>query len=126
MLAILQREGRLIDFLQEDLNQYEDAQIGAAVRNVHAGCKSAVDEHVELAPIFGEAEGSRVEVQPGFDAYSVRLSGAVSGEPPFHGTLRHGGWRVEKITLPKQTPAQAGAKVVAPAEVEVRNEEQER
>ena len=119
MLAILQREGRLIDFLQEDLNQYEDAQIGAAVRNVHAGCKSAVDEHVELAPIFGEAEGSRVEVQRGFDAYSVRLSGAVSGEPPFHGTLRHRGWRVEKITLPKQTPAQAVAKVVAPAEVEV-------
>ena len=38
ILAALQREGRLIDFLEEDLSAYEDAQIGAAVRNIHQGC----------------------------------------------------------------------------------------
>ena len=119
MLAILQRQGRLIDFLQEDLNQFDDAQIGAAVRNVHSGCKSAIEEHVDLAPIYTEAEGSRVEVQPGFDAYAVRLTGAVSGEPPFYGTLQHRGWRVNQITLPSQASAQASAQVIAPAEVEV-------
>src|SRR5207253_6846543 len=33
LLAILQREGRLLDFLQEDVDGYADAQIGAAVRD---------------------------------------------------------------------------------------------
>ena len=93
MLAILQRQGRLIDFLQEDLAPFEDAQIGAAVRSVHAGCKQALDEHIQLEAIYPEAEGSVVSVPSGFDAYAIRLSGNVSGEPPFTGTLRHRGWR---------------------------------
>ena len=119
MLAILQRQGRLVDFLQEDLGPFDDAQIGAAVRSVHAGCKQALDEHVELEAIYAEAEGSRVTVEPGFDAYAVRLSGSVSGEPPFTGTLRHRGWRAAGIDLPKQVDAQITERIVAAAEVEV-------
>lgn len=119
MLAVLQRQGRLIDFLQEDLALYGDDQIGAAVRSVHAGCKQALAEHVQLEPVYKEAEGSAVVVQPGFDAYSVRLSGDVTGEPPFRGTLRHRGWRVTRVDLPVQADAARRELVVAPAEVEV-------
>jgi hypothetical protein len=119
LLSILQRKGRLVDFLQEDLSQYADAQIGAAVRNVHEGCKQALAEYVDLEPIFTEAEGSAVTVAPGFDAHAIRLTGNIVGDPPFKGALRHRGWRVARVDLPKLSPAQQKERVVAAAEVEV-------
>ena len=119
MLAILQRQGRLIDFLQEDLSLYDDAQIGAAVRTIHEGCRQALAEHVKVEPIYNEAEGSTVTVQPGFDTRAIRLTGEVAGEPPFRGELRHRGWRVARIDLPRQAQSQDKELIVAAAEVEV-------
>ena len=119
MLAILQRQGRLIDFLQEDLSLYDDAQIGAAVRTIHEGCRQALTEHVKMEPIYNEAEGSTVTVQPGFDTRAIRLTGDVAGEPPFRGELRHRGWRVARIDLPRQAQSQDKELIVAAAEVEV-------
>lgn len=119
MLTILQRKGRLIDFLQEDLSAYEDAQIGAAVRNIQLESKSALAEAITLEPVFAEAEGSNVTVQPGFDANAVRLSGNVSGNPPFTGALRHRGWRVKTFNLPQKTGSDTPDPVIAAAEVEV-------
>lgn len=119
VLSLLQRRGRLIDFLQEDLRQYDDAQIGAAVRNVHEGCRQALAEHVALEPIFDAAEGSQVTVAPGFDAHAIRLTGNVVGDPPFKGALQHRGWRIRRIDLPALMPGQENEMVLAPAEVEV-------
>jgi hypothetical protein len=119
MLAILQRQGRLIDFLQENLSMYDDAQIGAAVRTIHEGAKQALAEHVTLEPIFQETEGSAVAVEPGFDTRAVRLTGHVVGEPPFRGELRHRGWRVVRINLPQQPGGEDKQLIVAAAEVEV-------
>ena len=119
MLAILQRQGRLIDFLQEDLRMYEDAQIGTAVRGIHEGCRQALAEHLQLEPIFKEDEGTAVTVPPGFDTHAVRLTGDVAGEPPFTGVLRHRGWRVVSMNLPKQARGQDEQMIVAAAEVEV-------
>jgi hypothetical protein len=119
MLAILQRQGRLLDFLQEDLSPYDDAQIGAAVRTIHEGCRQALAEHVKVEPIYNEAEGSTVTVQPGFDTRAIRLTGDVAGEPPFRGELRHRGWRVARIDLPRQAQSQDKELIVAAAEVEV-------
>ncbi len=119
MLAILQRQGRLIDFLQENLSMYDDAQIGAAVRTIHEGAKQALAEHVTLEPIFQETEGSAVAVEPGFDTRAVRLTGHVVGEPPFRGELRHRGWRVVRINLPQQLGGEDKQLIVAAAEVEV-------
>lgn len=119
ILSLLQRQGRLIDFLQEDLQAYDDAQIGAAVRNVHAGCREALAEHVELEPIFEVPEGSTVTVAPGFDAHAIRLTGRVEGEPPFKGTLQHRGWRVKRVDLPALMPGQGQEMVITAAEVEV-------
>jgi hypothetical protein len=119
LLSILQRRGRLIDFLQEDLAQYEDSQVGAAVRNIHEGCKQALADHVRLEPIFAQSEGSTITVQRDFDANEVRLSGNVVGNPPFRGILRHRGWRAAEVELPKLAPAQTESRVVAAAEVEI-------
>jgi len=119
ILSILQRKGRLIDFLQEDLSTYQDTQIGATVRTIHEGCKQALAEYVDLEPIFTEEEGSPITVEPGFDAHAIRLTGNIVGDPPFKGALRHRGWRVVRLDLPKQTPAQQKQRIVAAAEVEV-------
>jgi hypothetical protein len=119
MLSLLQRQGRFVDFLQEDLRSYEDAQIGAAVRSIHQGCKQALAEHVVLKPVFEDEEGGEVTVEPGFDAHSVRLTGNVRGDPPFQGTLRHRGWRVIRVDLPEQVSVPEANWILAPAEVEV-------
>lgn len=119
LLAILQREGRFIDFLQEDLTLYEDEQIGAAVRSIHAGCKSAVETHVKLEPVLKDEEGSTITVAPGFDAQAIRLTGAVAGDPPFQGVVRHRGWRAVKVDLPQLMTNPGTQPVVAAAEVEV-------
>src|SRR5215475_2921965 len=52
VLALMQRDGRLIDFLMEDLAAYADAQIGAAVRDVHAGCRGVINRYLSLEPIL--------------------------------------------------------------------------
>jgi hypothetical protein len=119
VLAILQRKGRLIDFLQEDLSAYEDAQIGAAVRTIHEGCNEALAETVKLEPVFQEAEGSNVTIQAGFDSHAIRLVGSVLEEPPFKGVLRHKGWRAASITLPERTGERDDEMIIAAAEVEV-------
>ena len=118
LLAVMQREGRLVDFLREDVASYEDAQIGAAVRSVHGGCRKVLDEFVQLVPVQAGEEGGPVTLEAGYDATAFRLVGNVQGEPPFKGTLAHHGWRAEKIKLP-ELPESMDAMIVAPAEVEV-------
>lgn len=118
LLAILQQEGRFVDFIAEDIDTYSDSQVGAAVRAIHANCRKALNERVELQRIFTAEEGSEVVIQKDFDPAAVRLTGNVAGEPPFRGTLQHTGWRAAKITLP-ESPGAADPNIIAPAEVEV-------
>ncbi|MEM6645994.1 MAG: DUF2760 domain-containing protein [Bacteroidota bacterium] len=120
LLSVLQRKGRLLDFLQEDIRPFTDAQIGAAVRNVHEGCKEALAESMVLEPIYDVPEGSDITVAADFDAKAIRLTGSVAGEPPFNGSVQHRGWRVAEVKLPEQLPGKDTDMVVAPAEVEVR------
>jgi hypothetical protein len=118
LLGLLQREGRLVDFLQEDIAGYSDAQIGAVARVVHGQCRKALLTHVTLERIRSEVEGQRVTLAPGFSASEVRLVGQVAGEPPFTGALTHAGWRAAKIELPKLSEGH-DVNVIAPAEVEL-------
>jgi hypothetical protein len=118
MLALLQRDGRLIDFLAEDISTYPDAQLGAAVRTIHETCRRVLDHYVKLEPILNSEEDQPVTVQVGFDPAAIKLIGNVAGEPPVRGVLRHKGWRVKEVNLPP-LPQGAGRMVVAPAEVEL-------
>jgi hypothetical protein len=118
LLALLQREGRFVDFLRESLDDYSDADIGAAVRDVHRGCRNVLGQHFTLEPVMPGQEDDRVNVPRGFDPTEIRLVGEVSGEPPFRGVLRHHGWRVTALNLPTLSEG-VDRHVVAPAEVEI-------
>jgi hypothetical protein len=118
LLGLLQREGRLIDFLQEDVSGYSDADIGAAARVVHDSVKKALFAHVTITRVRSESEGTRVSVPKGFSPSEVRLVGNVVGEAPFSGTLNHAGWRATRIELPKLSEGH-DVNVLAPAEVEL-------
>jgi hypothetical protein len=117
MLALLQRDGRLIDFLFEDVAPYPDAQLGAAVRSVHQSCRGVIDHYFTLDSVIQSEEDQPVMVQAGLDPASIKLIGNVTGKPPLRGVLRHRGWIVTSAKLPS-LPAE-GRKVIAPAEVEV-------
>lgn len=118
LLSLLQREGRLVDFLQQDIVSFSDADVGAAARLVHEGCRRALSAHATVEPVRSETEGARVTLTAGFDADAVKLVGDVKGEPPYAGVLRHRGWRASKIELP-QTVGVHDQHILAPAEVEL-------
>ena len=118
LLTLLQQEGRFVDFLEENVTAYSDADIGGAARVVHEGCRKVIRDYVQIEPVREEAEGARLTLPAGFDAASVRLTGNVVGQPPFTGVLMHRGWRVRRITLPKLAEGHDG-RVLAPAEVEL-------
>jgi Domain of unknown function (DUF2760) len=118
MLALLQRDGRLIDFLTEDITLYPDEQLGAAVRTIHETCRQVLERYLKLEPILNSEEEQPVTVQAGFDPAAIKLIGNVTGEPPVRGVLRHKGWRVKEMNLPP-LPQGAGRMVLAPAEVEL-------
>jgi hypothetical protein len=117
LLALLQRDGRLLDFLMEDVGAYGDAQVGAAVRDVHAGCRTVLTRYLSIAPVLDEDEGDTVTVDRGADPARIKVVGQVAGQPPYRGVLRHRGWEVTRIELPP-IPS-TGRSVLAPAEVEV-------
>jgi hypothetical protein len=118
LLALLQREGRLLDFLLEDIQGYPNEQIGAAVRDIHLKCRKAIQEHLVLDQVLHQPENATVEIPSGFDPSAIRLTGNVTGQPPFRGTLLHHGWRVKEIKL-APPPEGQDQFIVQPAEVEL-------
>ena len=118
LLALLQREGRLMDFLAEDLTLYDDAQIGGAVRAVHEGCRKLLEKRLKPVPVMAAEEGEAVTIEPGFDPAAIRLSGNVAGDPPFKGVLRHKSWKASRDEMPELISA-SDPRIIAPAEVDI-------
>ena len=118
LLALLQRESRFVDFLQEDIAAYSDADVGGAARLLHGGARKVLEDTFDLEAVRPEAEGSRLTLPAGFDAAAVRVTGNVVGKSPFTGTLQHKGWRATAVRLPALT-AGHDTRVIAPAEVEL-------
>ena len=116
--ALLQEKGRLVDFLMEDLASYEDAEIGAAARVVHEGCKKVLQEHFSIHPISTVEEGAQVTVPAGFAPDEYRFVGKLSGEPPFTGKLLHKGWKTDSVKLPRLVDGRR-LQAIAPAEIEL-------
>jgi Domain of unknown function (DUF2760) len=120
-LAMLQEKGRLVDFLMDDINAYKDAQVGAAARVVHAGCKGVLREHFKIDPIRAEQEGSTVQVPAGYSSDEYRLIGKIAGSAPFSGVLVHRGWKTDIVKLPQLLHRAADRlPTIAPAEVEMK------
>jgi Domain of unknown function (DUF2760) len=119
LLAALQREARLVDFFKEPIAGYSDAQIGAAVRDIHRECAAVIERTFGLRQIESAAEGATIEVPAGFDPTRIHLSGNVTGPPPFRGKLCHHGWEATRCELPEWSGGERALLVVAPAEVEI-------
>jgi hypothetical protein len=121
LLALLQREGRFVDFVRDPAMldaSTTDADIGAAVRAVHRGCLKVIEQYLSLEPVMPQDEEAKVSVPKGFDPSEIRLIGEAKGEAPYKGTLRHKGWRVVEAKLPTLADG-VDRTVIAPAEVEL-------
>jgi hypothetical protein len=116
LLALFQREGRFIDFIEEDVASFSDADIGAAARVVHTGCRKALREHFTLEPVRKEEEGAKVTLET--SPAEIKLTGNVQGKGPHTGTLRHRGWKAVDIKLPTAVDGH-DTRIVAQAEVEL-------
>ena len=120
LLTLLQKEARFLDFVQENVDSIDDTRMGAVSRLVHKDLSRTFKQYVKLEPVLDRVEGELIEIEAGFDASEIRLSGNVDKEPPFKGTLRHKGWLVSHLNLPKKA-ATSNQSVLLPAEVEVPN-----
>jgi Domain of unknown function (DUF2760) len=118
LLTLLQREGRLIDFVQEDIAQFSDAEVGSAARLVHAGCKKVLSGWIDVRPILTVPEGQRYQAAAGTLAGQLQLVGNPKSNQPIEGVVKHQGWRAEKVTI-GNLPNGVDLAVLAPAEVEV-------
>lgn len=118
LLSVFQREGRLMDFFSEDLNHYEDSQIGAAARSIHESCKKVVDKAISPESVINEKEGDEITIQQDFNPSAIKLTGNVTGEPPFKGIVRHRGWKAKRLEMPTLSSSQEPG-IIAPAEIEI-------
>ncbi len=119
LLATLQREARFVDFIQEPIASYSDAQIGAAVRDIHRDCGAVLKRLFALQPVVNDGEGAELTLPAGFDAGRFRLTGNVGDQSQPKGRVVHQGWEASQCELPLWTGGETAAKVIAPAEVEV-------
>lgn len=123
LLALLQRDARLLDFLMEDVSPYSDEQVGAAVRNIHESSRTTLQRYLSLQPVIDGVEGAVTQLSAAGalknDPGAIKLLGNVPADGNVKaGVLRHKGWKVDKIELPAY-PAKANLKILAPAEIEV-------
>ncbi|HVQ20280.1 MAG TPA: DUF2760 domain-containing protein [Terrimicrobiaceae bacterium] len=120
-VGLLQDKGRLVDFLMEDVNSYDDTQVGAAARVVHQGCRAVLNEHFKISPVSEAEEGSQITLPADYAADEYRLTGKISGNPPFKGTLLHKGWKADSVKLPRIVNTNENRlPSIAPAQVEVK------
>lgn len=120
LLAALQREARLIDFVKEPLDGFSDAEIGAVARDVHRDTGKVLERMFALRPAAKEGDGASIKLPAGFDTGRYRLVGNVSGAGPFQGEVAHHGWEATTCSLPDWSGNDGSSRVVAPAEVEVK------
>jgi len=118
ILAMFQKEGRLLDFLMEDISQVDDESLGGAIRPIHEGCKKILQERLVLEPVIKENEGEEIKIDDPVDVHVIKLTGNVPPAPPFKGVVVHKGWKLKECKLPELVSGWSG-NVVAPAEVEI-------
>ena len=118
LLSILQKKGRLIDFLSQNLDHYNDEQVAKVARVIHDQCKKTLHTYCDIKPIYTAAENTEIMLDMSYDKYSIELTGNVNMKEKMKGKIIHQGWKIEKIMLPNIT-TDANLNILQPAEVEV-------
>ena len=119
LLAALQREARLVDLVSESLGDYSDEQVGAAAREVLEESGKVINRMFALQPVSSAEDGSEISTPESFDPAEYRLTGNVTGEPPFKGQLAHHGWKATKCEVPAWNGSAKAKNIVAPVEIEI-------
>jgi hypothetical protein len=122
-LSRLQEKGRFVDFVMEDVGAFTDQQIGAAARYVHGGCRSVVNEYLDLSPVQEGEEGKAITIAAIENPLMLRFIGRSAVQFPVTGTLVHRGWKATRVSLPEVSggsTALEGSAVIMPAEIELR------
>lgn len=118
LLAILQQQGRFVDFIYTNIDHYSDAQISAAARILHQGCQKALKRHCKINAIRSEIEGDTIVLEHQFDRHSIHLTGNIQNQDNFRGNLIHKGWKIDDLALPVLSD-NANPNIIQPAEIEV-------
>ena len=119
LLATLQREARFIDFIQENLDDYTNDQVGAAVRDIHRDCYQVLDRLFGIQEVVTGEEGESISLPKNYQLDRFQLVGNISEEVQSEGKLIHHGWEISKCEIPTWSGNQEASTIIAPAEVEV-------
>lgn len=114
LLGTLQREARFLDLVQESLDGFEDAQVGAAARDVLRDCRKTLDRMFRIEALAEQEEGETIEIPAKVSPNKLRLLGSSAST----GTIRHRGWKASCCELPTWTGSRDEAWILAPTEVE--------
>lgn len=116
LLATLQREARFVDLVQEPLDQFSDAQVGAAARPCLIQCRQTLQRIFDLIPLSEQAEGSPVTVP--LNASPLRYQWLGNVKQSSSGILVHPGWLANRNELGKWTGSSQDANVISPIQVQ--------
>ena len=119
LLSLFQKQGRLVDFLQQDIASFSNAEVGEAARVVHDGCARILGDYFTMEAIRTEEEGALVSVDADYNLSEITLTGNLRGSAPYRGELLHHGWKISDQHPPEQLDPKARF-IVQPAEIEVR------
>lgn len=103
----------------EPIDDYSDAQVGAAVRDIHRDCSGMLERQFAIRPVLDQAENSVVTIGANAKNGRIKLTGKVSDGTQASGTLVHHGWHVTKTDVPLWTGDTEAASIIVAAEVEV-------
>jgi len=122
LLATLQRDARLIDLIQEDLDQYQDAQVGAAARPCLKQCRQSLDRILRIEKLIDANENDTVNVPATASAGRYRWIGESSSTDAtsietIPAKLIHPGWQAVSVELPQWNGNADDAQIIAPAQV---------
>ncbi len=108
---------RFLDLVGESLEQFTDAQVGSASRQVIADVRKTLQRMFNIQPLDAREEGSSVEISRPVSPARVHIIGRGS-EQATQGT---GTSRLESRTLPDATwnGSKEDALVLSPVEIEV-------
>jgi len=116
LLATLQREARWLDLVHESLDGFEDAQIGAAAREVLRDCRKSLDRMFAIMPQAEAEEGATCQLPPQPSPAKYRLVGKSTGSS---GHIAHRGWQATRCEVPSWSGQASDALLLAPIEVDV-------
>lgn len=118
LLSTLQREARFLDLVGEPLDEFSDAQVGSAARQVIADVRKTLKRMFDIQPLEPREEGSSIEIVRPASPSRLHIIGRGS-EQATRGTLVHRGWKAEQCQTPTWNGTKEDALVLSPVEIEV-------